>query len=82
MAQLHTLSHSERVENEVVITGVSHGKGQITLCGLSSPSSGPGGSWRKTAHSADIHESPASIPAKDWLWENQYFPYMYQLDAT
>lgn len=65
MAQLHTLSHSARVENEAVITGVSHGEGEITLCGLSSPSSGPGGSWRKTVHSADIHESPGSIPAKD-----------------
>lgn len=65
MAQRHTLSHSANAESEVVITGVCHGEGEIPLCGMSSPSSGPGHSWRKTAHSADVYKPPASIPAKD-----------------
>ena len=65
MAQLHALSRSANAESKAVITGVFHGEEEILLCGMSSPSSGPRCSWRKTARLADVREPPASIPAKD-----------------
>lgn len=73
------LSPTVQLQSEVVVIEVCHDEAEVLLCGMSSPSSGPGSNQRNTVHSDDIHKPPASIPDKAWIWENQDIPFHEQV---